>query len=196
MRQKQEALHPYFHSVTAPRKSHLNLETDCRWQPTPCRAQSKTRDDEHNYQADIATSEKSNEPFTPMDGSNSDGISDPGASLLESTPDTDVGHEHLAELQQSYLTSVGSFQVLPKATQDILVTTYIVCINGLLPILHSGNLLRQYSTGRASRFLIQAICLVACKTQQAVPYLRLSETDHFSLLFSLRDRFTWGLMPP
>ena len=91
------------------------------------------------------------------------------------TPDTDTGQEHLSEPQRTYLRSVGTFRVLPRPTQDVLVTTYISSINGLLPILESGKLLRQYSAGQASRFLIQAICLVACKTQQALPYLRLSE---------------------
>ncbi|KUJ07070.1 uncharacterized protein LY89DRAFT_566089, partial [Mollisia scopiformis] len=82
---------------------------------------------------------------------------------------------HLTEPQRNYLRSVGTFRILPRATQDVLVTTYIASINGLLPILDSGKLFRQYSSGQASRYLIQAICLVACKTQQAVPYLRLSE---------------------
>lgn len=111
-----------------------------------------------------------------MDGPASDGVSVPGAISPEPAPDIGVGQEHLSESQKSYLMSVGTFRALPKETQDILVTTYIACINGLLPILDSGKLLRQYSMGQASRFLIQAICLVACKTQQAVPYLRLSET--------------------
>jgi hypothetical protein len=38
-----------------------------------------------------------------------------------------------------------------------------------------GKVLRDYYSGQASEFLIQAICLVACKTEQAAPYLRISQ---------------------
>jgi hypothetical protein len=147
-----------------------------RVEQAPGRAPSGTRSEAQNSQADIAVLEQFKEPFTPMDGPASDGVSFPGALSPEPAPDTGVGQEHLSEPQRSYLMSVGTFRALPKETQDILVTTYIACINVLLPILDSGKLLRQYSGGRASRFLIQAICLVACKTQQPVLYLRLSET--------------------
>lgn len=177
---KKRCIHTFIRSQHAENLISTSRQTAAgnrrRAEQAPGRAQSKTRDEEHNSQAAIATLQQSKEHFNPMDGPASDGVSVPGASLLEPVPDTDVGHEHLAEPQQSYLTSVGTFRVLPKATQDILVTTYIACINGLLPILNSRKLLRQYSTGRASKFLIQAICLTACKTEQAVPYLRLSET--------------------
>ena len=147
-----------------------------RAEQAPGRAPSGTRSEVQNSQADIAILEQSKEPFTPMNGPASDGVSVPGAFSPEPAPDTGARQEHLSQPQKSYLMSMGTFRALPKETQDILVTTYIACINGLLPILDSGKLLRQYSGGRASRFLIQAICLVACKTQQALPYLRLSET--------------------
>jgi len=83
------------------------------------------------------------------------------------------GRRLLTSYQRDYLRAVGAFRVLPKATQDALINIYIACIDGLIPIIDSGKFLRDYSSGGASLFLIQAICLVACKTEEAVPYLRL-----------------------
>ncbi|KAG9793276.1 hypothetical protein ABEF93_005144 [Exophiala dermatitidis] len=83
------------------------------------------------------------------------------------------GRRTLTGHQRNYLQAVGAFRVLPKATQDALITTYIACLDGLLPILDGVKLLKDYTDGRCSIFLIQAICLVTCKTQEAAPYLRL-----------------------
>lgn len=83
------------------------------------------------------------------------------------------GRRVLTGHQRNYLQAVGAFRVLPKATQDALITTYISCLDGLLPILYGPKLLRDWTEGRCSIFLIQAICLVTCKTEEAAPYLRL-----------------------
>lgn len=83
------------------------------------------------------------------------------------------GRRILTGHQRNYLQAVGAFRVLPKATQDALITTYIACLDGILPILNGIKLLRDYTDGRCSIFLIQAICLVTCKTEEAAPYLRL-----------------------
>ncbi|KAJ9608750.1 hypothetical protein H2200_006521 [Cladophialophora chaetospira] len=83
------------------------------------------------------------------------------------------GRRTLTGHQRNYLQAVGAFRVLPKATQDALVTTYIACFDGLLPILNGIKLLKDFSEGRCSIFLMQAICLVTCKTDEAGPYLRL-----------------------
>ncbi|KIW72841.1 hypothetical protein PV04_01008 [Phialophora macrospora] len=83
------------------------------------------------------------------------------------------GRRTLTGHQRNYLQAVGAFRVLPKATQDAMVTTYIACFDGLLPILNGIKLLKDYSEGRCSIFLMQAICLVTCKTEEAAPYLRL-----------------------
>ncbi|KIW90501.1 uncharacterized protein Z519_09147 [Cladophialophora bantiana CBS 173.52] len=83
------------------------------------------------------------------------------------------GRRTLTGHQRNYLQAVGAFRVLPKATQDALVTTYIACFDGLLPILNGIKLLRDYTEGRCSIFLMQAICLVTCKTEEAAAYLRL-----------------------
>lgn len=63
---------------------------------------------------------------------------------------------------------------LPKETQDALVTTYISSLDAIVPIVDGGQLLRDYTMGRASPHLIRAICLTACKTKPAAPFLRLT----------------------
>lgn len=85
------------------------------------------------------------------------------------------GRRTLTGHQKNYLQAVGAFRVLPKATEDALVTTYITCIDPLLPIIDDKKFLTEYTAGEASVFLVQAICLVACKTEEAAPYLRLYE---------------------
>ena len=87
----------------------------------------------------------------------------------------DGGKRTLTGQHRAYLQSVGAFRVLPKATQDALVTTYIACFDGLLPIIDCGKLLRDYTAGSTSLFLIQAICLVICKIPDAQQWLRLYE---------------------
>ena len=85
------------------------------------------------------------------------------------------GRRTLPAHYRNYLQSVGAFRVLPKATQDALVTTYIACMDGLLPILDGGQLLRDYTACDASIFLIQAVCLVTCKIPEVSGFLRLYE---------------------
>lgn len=90
-------------------------------------------------------------------------------SKVERSRRTLTGH------QKNYLQAVGALRVLPKATQDALVTTYVACIDPLFPIIDCKKLLQAYTNGEASVFLVQAICLVACKTEEALPYLKLYE---------------------
>jgi hypothetical protein len=85
------------------------------------------------------------------------------------------GRRTLTGHQKNYLQAVGAFRVLPKATEDALVSTYIACIDSLLPIIDGDKFLAEYTAGEASVFLVQAICLVACKTEESAPYLRLYE---------------------
>lgn len=107
-------------------------------------------------------------------GQELDPVTSAGIDGLEATLDIHVNEQCLAELQMRYLMAAGAYRILPQDTKDALVTTYISSFNGVLPIVDAGNLLRQYYLGRASERLIQAVCLLACKNQQAVPYLRLS----------------------
>ncbi|KIW16103.1 hypothetical protein PV08_06154 [Exophiala spinifera] len=83
------------------------------------------------------------------------------------------GRRVLTGHQRNYLQAVGAFRVLPKATQDALIPTFISCLDGILPILYGPKLLKEWTDGRCSIFLIQAICLVTCKTEEAAPFLRL-----------------------
>jgi hypothetical protein len=85
------------------------------------------------------------------------------------------GRRTLTGHQRNYLQAVGAFRVLPKTTQDVLVTTFISCFDGLLPIFNGIKILKDYTEGKCSIFLLQAICLVTCKTEEAGPYLRLYE---------------------
>ena len=87
----------------------------------------------------------------------------------------DGGRRTLTAPHRNYLQAVGAFRVLPKDTQDAMVTTYISCIDGLIPILNGGNLLRDYTSGNISIFLVQAICLVTCKIPEVDQFLRLYE---------------------
>src|ERR1700744_6424279 len=82
-------------------------------------------------------------------------------------------HEH----QQRYLEHVGAFLVLPRSTTDALVTPYISVIDGLVPVLDGTQFLQDYSKGLVSNFLIRAVCLVTCKTEQTAPFLRLHDGD-------------------
>ena len=87
----------------------------------------------------------------------------------------DGGRRTLTAPHRNYLQAVGAFRVLPKDTQDAMITTYISCIDGLIPILNGGNLLRDYTGGNISIFLVQAICLVTCKIPEVDQFLRLYE---------------------
>jgi hypothetical protein len=75
--------------------------------------------------------------------------------------------------QERYLRDIGAFRVLPQQTQDVLITLYFSCIDPVLPLFDDGIFLHQFRHGSASNFLINAICLVACKTEDATNYLRL-----------------------
>jgi hypothetical protein len=77
--------------------------------------------------------------------------------------------------QERYLRGIGAFRVLPQRTQDVLVTLYFSCIDPVLPLFDDGMFLHQFRQGSASNLLINAICLVSCKTEDATGYLRLTE---------------------
>lgn len=77
--------------------------------------------------------------------------------------------------QERYFRDVGVFLVLPRQTQDVLITLYLCCIDPLLPLFDDGCFLTKFRNGSASNLLINAICLVACKTEDATEFLRLSQ---------------------
>lgn len=77
--------------------------------------------------------------------------------------------------QERYLRDIGAFRVLPRQTQDMLITLYFSCIDPVLPLFDDGMFLHQFRHGSASNLLINAICLASCKTEDATDYLRLTE---------------------
>lgn len=81
----------------------------------------------------------------------------------------------LSESHRRYLEEAGAFLALPRSTTDALLPIYTSLLDDLIPILDGSSVLRDYSNGQASPYLVKAMCLVACKTKQAGPYLRLSE---------------------
>ena len=85
------------------------------------------------------------------------------------------GRRTLTGHQKNYLQAVGAFRVLPKLTQDVLIGCYIAHIDPLLPVLDGGRLLAAYNAGNLSTWLLQAVCLVACKSEEAADFLRLTE---------------------
>ena len=81
----------------------------------------------------------------------------------------------LTEAHRIYLKEVGAFLQLPRSTTDALLPIYTSLFDDLIPVLDGAGVHRDYSNGQASPYLVKAICLVACKTKQAAPYLRLSD---------------------
>jgi hypothetical protein len=77
--------------------------------------------------------------------------------------------------QERYLRDIGAFRVLPRRTQDVLIALYFSCIDPVLPLFDDGMFLHRFRHGSASNFLINAICLASCKTEEATDYLRLAE---------------------
>lgn len=76
---------------------------------------------------------------------------------------------------KAYIAETGAIRILPRSTQDGLVTTYITSIDCLVPILDGSDVLRKYGNDKLSPLLVNATCLLACKAAQAAPYLRLTE---------------------
>ena len=79
----------------------------------------------------------------------------------------------LSETHRRYLEDEGAFLQLPRATTDALLPIYITLLNDLLPILDGERVFRDYSNGKASVYLVRAICLAICKAKQAIPFLQL-----------------------
>ncbi|KZL66161.1 fungal specific transcription factor [Colletotrichum tofieldiae] len=55
----------------------------------------------------------------------------------------------------------------------MLLPIYNTFLDELIPVLDGGSMFRGYSNGDVSIYLVRAVCLVACKTKQAAPFLRL-----------------------
>ncbi|OAA61992.1 hypothetical protein SPI_04851 [Niveomyces insectorum RCEF 264] len=81
----------------------------------------------------------------------------------------------LSDNHRRYLEDVGALLELPKATTDGLLSIYISLLDDLIPLLDGSGVFRGHSNGQSSVYLIRAMCLVACKTKQAAPFLRLRD---------------------
>lgn len=77
--------------------------------------------------------------------------------------------------QQAYLDEVRAMAEVPRRTAQALLPLYITMLDDLLPLLDGPRLLRDWSNGNASSCLVAAVCLVICKSPQAVPYLWLDD---------------------
>ena len=75
---------------------------------------------------------------------------------------------------RTYLEAVGAFRELPEATQQILVDIYFTQIQPITPILDADSFQKAFRAGKASRLLVNAVCLVSCKAEAAAQSLRLS----------------------
>ncbi|RSL80494.1 hypothetical protein CEP51_006527 [Fusarium floridanum] len=81
----------------------------------------------------------------------------------------------LTEHHRRYLEDVGALLELPRATIEALLPVYNSLLDDLIPIMDGSSVLRDFSNGQASRYLLRAICLVTCKAKQAAPFLRLTD---------------------
>ena len=83
---------------------------------------------------------------------------------------------NLSKSYRRYLQEEGAFTALPKTTTDGLLPLYNSTLDDLAPITDGASVFRDHSNGQASIHLVKAMCLVACKTKQAAPFLRLTDS--------------------
>jgi hypothetical protein len=62
---------------------------------------------------------------------------------------------------------------LPQTTREPLTAIYFSKINHIVPLLDMDSYLNAQAHGSVSIFLERAICLIAAKDPEAIPYLRL-----------------------
>ncbi|KIH86381.1 hypothetical protein SPBR_08215 [Sporothrix brasiliensis 5110] len=99
----------------------------------------------------------------------------------------------LTEPHRRYLEDVGALLELPKATADALLSIYVSLLDDLLPIVDGASVFRGHSNGHTSIYLVRAMCLVACKTSQAAPFLRLSDNGPTLAPLDFAARLLTGL---
>lgn len=80
----------------------------------------------------------------------------------------------LSDHHRRYLEDVGALLELPPATTDGLLPIYLSVLDDLIPIVDGARVFRDYSNEQSSPYLVRAMCLVTCKTMQAVPFLRMT----------------------
>lgn len=99
----------------------------------------------------------------------------------------------LSDSHQRYLDEAGAFLELPRTTTDALLAIYISTLNDLTPLLDGAAAFRDHSNGTCSTYLVRAICLVACKTKQAAPFLRCTDDGPVLQPLKFASRLLAGL---
>lgn len=78
-------------------------------------------------------------------------------------------------LNQRSSSAIQACGQLPKTTREPLTAIYFSKINHIIPLLEMDSFVNAQAQSSVSNFLERAICLVAAKDQEALPYLRLIE---------------------
>ncbi|KAJ6092876.1 hypothetical protein N7486_008165 [Penicillium sp. IBT 16267x] len=78
-------------------------------------------------------------------------------------------------LNQRCSSAIQACGRLPKTTRGPLTAIYFSKINHIIPLLEMDSFVDAQARGSVSIFLERAICLVAAKDPEAIPYLRLVE---------------------
>lgn len=99
----------------------------------------------------------------------------------------------LSDPYRRYLKDIGAFLQLPQSTTDALLPIYISLLDDLIPIVDGSAVYRNYSNGQSSHYLVRAMCLVACKTKQAAPFLRLGQDGPVLNSLEFSERLREGL---
>lgn len=103
------------------------------------------------------------------------------------------GQPELSESHRSHLAEAGAFIQLPRDTADALLAIYLSLLDDIIPVLDGAAVVRQHSNGQASRYLVIAMCLVACKSRQAAPHLRLDDDGPVVRPLQFASRLLAGL---
>lgn len=99
----------------------------------------------------------------------------------------------MSEPYRRYLEFAGAFLVLPCSTTDALLPMYNTLIDDLIPVIDGTRLLRASSNGKASVYLVRAVCLIAAKSCHAAPFLRLDRDGAVLPCSQFTDRLRSGL---
>ncbi|KXJ93590.1 hypothetical protein Micbo1qcDRAFT_203655 [Microdochium bolleyi] len=80
----------------------------------------------------------------------------------------------------AYLEEAGALLELPRQTVQALLPLYIAILDDMVPLVDGPRLLRDWSNGTASRYLVRAVCLAVSKSPQAASFLWLEDPSHDS----------------
>lgn len=99
----------------------------------------------------------------------------------------------ITSTHRRYLEEAGAFLELPRSTTDALLPIYNAVLDDIVPVVDGVTVLRDHSNGQCSIYLVRAICLVICKTTQAIPFLRLADTGPVLKPLDFASRLLSGL---